>query len=79
MNGWKKVFHANVSKNKTGLIAAAATKSLQSCPTLCDRMDCSLPGSSIHGIFQARVLQWGAIAFPRGNSYYTAIFMKYNL
>ena len=34
----------------------------QSCPTLCDRMDCSLPGSSIHGIFQARVLQWGAIA-----------------
>ena len=35
----------------------------QSCPTLRDPMDCSLPGSSIHGIFQARVLQWGAIAF----------------
>ena len=35
----------------------------QSCPTLCDLMDCSLPGSSIHGIFQARVLEWGAIAF----------------
>ena len=35
----------------------------QSCPTLYDPMDCSLPGSSIHGIFQARVLQWGAIAF----------------
>ena len=35
----------------------------QSCPTLSDPMDCSLPGSSIHGIFQARVLQWGAIAF----------------
>ena len=35
----------------------------QSCPTLCDHMDCSLPGSSIHGIFQARVLEWGAIAF----------------
>ena len=34
----------------------------QSCPTLCDPMDCSLPGSSIHGIFQARVLEWGAIA-----------------
>ena len=32
-------------------------------PTLSDRMDCSLPGSSIHGIFQARVLEWGAIAF----------------
>ena len=35
----------------------------QSCPTLCDPMDCSLPGSSIHGIFQARVLEWGAISF----------------
>ena len=43
--------------------AAAAAKSLQSCPTLRDPMDCSLPGSSIHGIFQARVLEWGAIAF----------------
>ena len=35
----------------------------QSCPTLRDLMDCSLPGSSVHGIFQARVLEWGAIAF----------------
>ena len=35
----------------------------QSCPTLSDPMDCSLPGSSVHGIFQARVLDWGAIAF----------------
>jgi len=35
----------------------------QSCPTLCDPMDCSLPGSSVHGIFQARVLEWDAIAF----------------
>jgi hypothetical protein len=35
----------------------------QSCPTLSDPMDCSLPGSSIHGIFQARLLEWGAIAF----------------
>ena len=35
----------------------------QSCPTLCDPMDCSLPGSSIHGIFQARVLEWVAISF----------------
>ena len=38
-------------------------KSLQLCPTLHDPMDCSLPGSSVHGIFQARVLEWGAIAF----------------
>ena len=35
----------------------------QSCPTLSDPMDCSPPGSSIHGIFQARLLEWGAIAF----------------
>jgi len=39
----------------------------QSCPTLSDPMDYSLPGSSIHGIFQARVLEWGAIAFPPKN------------
>ena len=43
----------------------------QSCPTLRDPMDCSLPGSSIHGIFQARVLEWGAIAFSEW--YITAI------
>ena len=35
----------------------------QSCPTLSDPMDCSPPGSSVHGIFQARVLEWGAIVF----------------
>ena len=38
----------------------------QLCLTLGDPMDCSLPGSSIHGIFQARVLEWGAIAFSEG-------------
>ena len=37
-------------------------------PTLCDPMDCSLPGSSAHGIFQASVLEWGAIAFSIGIS-----------
>ena len=37
----------------------------QSCLTLSDPMDCSLPGSSVHGIFQARVLGWGAIAFSK--------------
>ena len=40
----------------------------QSCPTLSDPMDCSPPGSSVHGIFQARVLEWGAIAFSQVNS-----------
>ena len=43
--------------------STAAAKSLQSCPTLCDPIDCSLPGCSIHGDFQARVLEWFAIAF----------------
>ena len=41
----------------------------QSCLTLSDPMDCSLPGSSIHGIFQARVVEWGATAFSMGGSY----------
>ena len=40
----------------------------QSCPTLCDPMDCSLPGSSVHGIFQARILEWVAISFSRRTS-----------
>ena len=38
----------------------------QSCPTLCDPMDCSPPGSSVHGIFQTRILEWVAISFSRG-------------
>ena len=40
----------------------------QSCPTLCDPMDCSLPHSSVHGIFEARILEWVAISFSRGFS-----------
>ena len=49
----------------------------QSCPTLRDRMDCSPPGSSIHGIFQARVLEWVAIAvssFCSGNQQFKVFF-----
>ena len=41
----------------------------QSCPTLCNPMDCSPPGSSNHGIFQAKVLEWVAISFSRGSSW----------
>ena len=44
-------------------LAAAAAKSLQSCPTLCDPTDSSPPGSSVSGILQARVLEWVAISF----------------
>ena len=42
--------------------------SRQSCPTLCDPMDCSPPGSSVHGILQSRTLEWDAICFSRGSS-----------
>ena len=45
----------------------------QLCPTLSDPMDCSPPGFSIHGIFQARVLEWGAIAFSEYPYYYKII------
>ena len=40
----------------------------QSCPTLCNSTDCGLPGSSVHGILQARILQWVAMSFSRGSS-----------
>ena len=49
----------------------------QSCPTLSDPMDCSLPGSSVHGIFQARVLEWGAIAFSKWILMLTIIMLTY--
>ena len=48
----------------------------QSCPTLSDPLDCSLPGSSVHGIFQARVLEWGAIAFSVWYSCSCPIFIN---
>ena len=60
----------SMAKTKLWLLKAGENESevAQSCPTLCDPMDCSLPGSSIHGIFQARVLEWVAIFFSRGSS-----------
>ena len=48
--------HAHAHK-----IHCSRSEVAQSCPTLCDPVDCSPPGSSVHGIFQARVLEWGAI------------------
>ena len=50
----------------------------QSCPTLSDPMDCTLPGSLVHGIFQARVLEWGAIAFSKHTLKY-ALFSNHSL
>ena len=49
--------------------AAAAAASLQSCPTLCDPTDGSPPGSSVHGVFKERALEWVAIAFSARTSY----------
>ena len=40
----------------------------QSCPALCNHVDCSLPGSSVHGVLQARILEWVAFPFSRGSS-----------
>ena len=74
MKGWNQDFRSDTVTGNVKLecmhmgvsdldeAAAAAAKSRQLCPTLCDPMDCSLPGPSVHGIFQATVLEWGAIA-----------------
>ena len=47
-------------------VCVCCAKSLQSCPTLCNPMNCSPPGSSVHGIFQARILEQVAISSSRG-------------
>ena len=49
--------------------AAAAAKSIQSCPTLCDPMHCSLPGSPVPGVLQARTLEWVAISFSNAQKW----------
>ena len=56
-----------MSSNGALYIIESESEVIQSCPTLFDPMDCSLPGSSVHGIFQARVLEWVAI-FSRVSS-----------
>ena len=48
----------------------------QSCPTLSDPMDYSLPGSSVHGIFQAKVLEWDAIAFSVISTYWPVVLSR---
>ena len=64
--------HLAFGKSWASLVAQTIKESesevTQSCPTLCDPMDCSLPGSSLHEILQARVLEWVAISFFRGSS-----------
>ena len=60
---------SEVRQRKANMISLHSESEVtQLCPTLCDPMDCSLPSSSIHGILQARILEWIAISFSRGSS-----------
>ena len=67
------IYHSKASGYIYGIVYNYSSEKwkwvAQSCPTLCDTMDCSLPGSSLHGIFQTRVLEWVAISFSRGSSW----------
>ena len=57
-----------ISGRKQFITPHSLTQDAQSCPTLCDPMDHSPPGSSVHGIFQARILEWVAVSSSRGSS-----------
>ena len=63
-----KLFPINLTQFGMVDVVAAAAKSLQSCPTLCDPIDGSPPGSSVPGILQARILEWVAISFSKMQS-----------
>ena len=65
--GSQRVGHDSATELNWTDVVCAHTR-VQLCPALCDPMDCSLPGSSVHGIFQARILEWAAISFSRGSS-----------
>ena len=56
-------FHLLVSSNVPSMLPCMRAKSLQSCLTLCDHIECSAPGSSVHEFLQARILEWVAISF----------------
>ena len=59
---------ASSEKSISRMFILMCAKLLQSCLTICNPMDCSLPGSSVHGILQARILEWVAISYSRGSS-----------
>ena len=70
MNQWTHHINKRIDKNHM-IISKWKVRVLvtQSCPTLCDPMNCSPPGSSVHGILQARILKWVAVPFSRGSSW----------
>ena len=61
-------FYLSIHKWMDISVVSVCAKSLQSCPTLCHSMGCSLPGTSVLGILQAGILEWVAVPFPRGSS-----------
>ena len=61
-------FNTHCYQDNVNMKSESESEVAQSCPTLCDPMDFSLPGSSLHGTFQARVLEWVTISFSRGSS-----------
>ena len=66
--GWVTLGTYRLEKKKKRFTWVHFSEVTQSCPTLCDPMECSLPGSSVQGIFQAIVLEWFAISFSRASS-----------
>ena len=65
---WLGACHMKSSLPTYWMCNPKCVKVAQSCPTLCNPMDCSLPRSSVHGILQTRILQWVAVPFSRGSS-----------
>ena len=68
---WQNVVHRRRERQTTSVFLPwepheSESEVAQSCPTLCDPMDCSLPGSSVYGIHQARILEWITVPFSRG-------------
>ena len=66
---WKHQFFSTQSSLWSNCLILTCAKSHQSCLTLCDPMDCSPAGSSVHGILQARILEWVVTTFSRGSSW----------
>ena len=62
------LFVPNEERLSGGVLKESESEVAQSCPTLCDPIDCSVSGSSVHGIFQAIVLEWIAISFSSSSS-----------